>query len=251
MSSSSLARLSQITALFGGAFDPPHVGHRAAIAGLFQNPGVKRVVVLPSGQPPFKEGITSAEHRLAMTQIALGPSASDRSFPLADVEISSWEIDESRRSGLPSYSFDTILEMRRRYGEVAFVIGTDQLLGLEKWSRFPALLELCHWIVLDRRGQESRSLTQTLQSWQSSGIIRTLGPSTWSIREGTRLLQLVPTDAPNLASTQIREMIAKTGFPPENSLIPEVLSYLNKYSLYGTESPKEQPKARLKAQNDT
>ena len=41
--------------LLGGAFDPPHLGHREAVESLLRNPGVRNVIILPSGNPPLKE----------------------------------------------------------------------------------------------------------------------------------------------------------------------------------------------------
>jgi nicotinate-nucleotide adenylyltransferase len=59
----------EVTAVFGGTFDPPHLGHREAIAGLFKNPGVSRALVIPSFIPPQKPQAVGSDHRVAMAKL--------------------------------------------------------------------------------------------------------------------------------------------------------------------------------------
>ncbi|HUP55886.1 MAG TPA: adenylyltransferase/cytidyltransferase family protein, partial [Bdellovibrionota bacterium] len=63
----------EVTAIFGGTFDPPHLGHREAVAGLFRNPGVREVWVMPAASPPHKPAIATAEQRLELARLAFGP----------------------------------------------------------------------------------------------------------------------------------------------------------------------------------
>src|SRR5688572_17471371 len=109
---------SEVTAIFGGAFDPPHLGHREAVEGILRNPGVRNVIILPTGDPPLKETRTPAEHRLAMARLGFANLREGLSYRV--------EIDdrETRRpAGRPSYTIDTIRELRRDLGRtLAFVI---------------------------------------------------------------------------------------------------------------------------------
>ncbi len=224
-------------ALFGGTFDPPHLGHRQAVRGLFEVPGVARVKVLPAPIPPLKTSQATAAQRLAMARLNFGSVPGD--LMPAEIEIDARELDRSiREPGRPSYTFDTLQEIAREIPRqrLAFVIGTDQLLQLPQWYRFPEVLELSHWIVLERKpngGVQGRGM---LQDWAGSGLVRTTGiPSQWLTRSG-RELRVVPTEARELSSTAIRETIARTGNAPgsESSpwLLPEVLSYLKTHRIY-------------------
>ncbi len=223
---------SEVTAVFGGRMDPPHRGHREAVRGLFQNPGIRNVLVIPSASPPHKAAQVAAEHRAQMTRINFGPSQLDR-LP-NEIQVDLLELTRSQRTPLrPSYSFDTLQELGTRYPRLAFVLGADQFQELPTWHRFPEILSLCHWIVLQRKPNGSELAQKTLQLWSASGLIEKTQSSAWSIRGSRFFIQTVTTDAPDLSSTQIRKEIAKTGSPPPSSVIPEVEGYLKLHQLYG------------------
>jgi nicotinate (nicotinamide) nucleotide adenylyltransferase len=195
----------EVTAIFGGTFDPPHLGHREAVASLFKVPGVGRVFVSPAATPPLKASRASTEARIAMTRLAFAG--------LPDVTIDLREIERAKKDpAKPSYSFDTLLELKREIPgkQLAFVLGTDQAARLPSWHRYPEILDLCHWIVLKRKGSPASP---------------PFGDSRFTVCE---------TDASAASSTAIREAIAKTGKPPENTLMPEVQSYLKLHRIYGT-----------------
>jgi nicotinate-nucleotide adenylyltransferase len=223
-----------VTAIFGGRFDPPHLGHREAVRGLFEVPGVQKVIVVPSASPPHKPCNASAEHRETLAKICFTSTTSDP-FP-SEVTIDSREIlrAQSAPPGTPSYSYDTLQELRPLIPNLAFVIGTDQFAHLPKWHRYPELLHLCHWIVLARKGMEDQDLlAQTLKDWTGSGLLRPISSNTWQIQSGQKILTVVPTLAQGHSSTLIRETIARVGSPPADSLLPDVLRYLKLHRLYG------------------
>ncbi len=219
--------------IFGGTFDPPHLGHRAAVEGLFRNPGVDRVVVLPAANPPLKIPRTSAQDRLEMVR---------RTFQnMPDVEINELELERSRaQPDQPQYSYDTMLALQGSYGgDIALVIGADQLETLPSWSGFPEVLRVCHWIVLERKGHPE-ALGRALQRLKESGAIVLHGDREWRIRgapigQGSpRRLTVAVTDAPMISSTYIREALTKTGLPPADCLHPQVAAYLKERKLYGS-----------------
>jgi nicotinate-nucleotide adenylyltransferase len=234
---SSLPRWNEITGIFGGRFDPPHLGHREAVRGVFKNPGIKQVLIIPAALTLHKKSWATAEQRAEMARLNF-QSTPSHPFP-SEIEIDLRELQRAQKNpSLPSYSYDTLLELRPIYGEIAFIIGTDQLIQLEKWNRFPHLLTLCHWIILQRPPlQDERvrneQVQRVLKSWTGSGLIRLLSDSLWQIRESRSTLLLAPTDAPAIASTPIRETLSQTGKAPEGSLLPEVSEYLIAHKLYG------------------
>src|SRR5690242_6332660 len=93
-------------ALFGGTFDPPHLGHRQAVRDLIELAGVQRVLILPSASPAYKPTVASREDRVAMARLCFGPTAAEPDYP-ARVEFDLRELDRAARTGRPTYTFDT------------------------------------------------------------------------------------------------------------------------------------------------
>ncbi|MBS1961632.1 MAG: nicotinate-nicotinamide nucleotide adenylyltransferase [Bdellovibrionales bacterium] len=246
------------TAVFGGAFDPPHLGHREAVEGLLREPGVRRVIVLPAGNPPLKSTGTAAEHRLAMTKLNFARLKEGLSMR---VEIDEREVRRAIAdpNAKPSYTIDTLQDLKRDVGPaLAFVIGVDQIEALEKWHRVRELLGLCHWIAIEREDEATDAQTRMangLKRLQALGLLRTTGnPREWETLGGTRLLS-VPTEARASSSTEIRRRFARGGnainphisslfigqngpeslpAPATENLHPDVESYLMAHHLYGT-----------------
>lgn len=162
--------------------------------------------------------------------------ASSAAYPLTGpVEVDLCELERAR-PGSPTYTFDTLQELRRKIPQLAFVIGTDQLLKFHTWHRFPDVLGLSHWIILERKNRgtaDPETIRQVLGQWEGSGLVRSEG-SSWRVRDGGTILLPIPTPAPALSSTEIRESLARSGNPPEGSILPEVHNYLMSRRLYGT-----------------
>lgn len=217
---------NRVTAIFGGTFDPPHVGHKAAAIGLLAHPKVSRVIAVPAATPPHKPALVPAKQRLEMVKLA---------FSGSPVEINTCEFDRvSANSTEPSYSYQTIHELSQLYTELAFVIGADQLAALPTWKRFPELLKMCHWIILGRKPDGIAVAKQALQQLKASSLISTTNENSGKISGSTKEWILVETEAQALSSQQIREAIARTGEFPEGSLPSEVAHYLLENKLYGT-----------------
>jgi len=118
------------TGLFGGAFDPPHNGHVALVAGAVSDFGLSRVVVLVSESPGHRSVIAPAEARLRLAEAA---------FPACDVEL-----DPHPR---------TIDLLRARdFGDAILLIGADQFRGFAAWKEPEAVLERIRLGVATRPG---------------------------------------------------------------------------------------------------
>lgn len=233
---STFPRWNEMTGIYGGAFDPPHLGHRDAVRGLFSRPGLARVWVVPTGEPALKASSTLAEHRLAMARLAFSRNALRDSGP---VEVLNLEVEHAQQKPhQKTYAFDTIRELKQSSPKLAFVIGTDQLRDLHLWHHFPELLGLCHWIVLERKGEPPGIARDVLQLWSASGIASSepTQPSLWRVKSplGQTFLQICPTNARECSSTQIRETLARAKSLPENTVDPGVEEYLKRHHLYGT-----------------
>ena len=129
-------------ALFGGSFDPIHLGHieiaRAAQAAC----DLDRVVFLPCWQSPHKSKgtIASPEQRLEMLELA--------THDLAWAEVSKWELERDT----PSYSWMTAEHFAREHprAELFWILGTDQWDALERWAEPAKLAQLLTFIVFPR-----------------------------------------------------------------------------------------------------
>jgi nicotinate-nucleotide adenylyltransferase len=221
------------TAIFGGTFDPPHLGHLEAIRGLFVNPGLARILILPSPVPPHKVSVATPEQRLDMARLLLKEIAQDK----LDVELNLSELERAR-GGAPTYSFDTIQQLKREIPNLAFVMGVDQLEKFHTWYRYSELLGLCHWLVLDRKPDGEERAQTVLRAWEASGLLISEGAGDeWRIPAPggrTTRLKLVPTPARAISSTWIREQIARQGAAPENTLPESVNAYLKQRRIYGS-----------------
>lgn len=223
----------EVTAVFGGRFDPPHLGHREAVEGLLKNPGVLRVLVIPSASPPHKPCSASLNQRLEMTRLNF------TDIRLGEVQINTSEIERAAREpNRPSYSFETLIELSRDIPKLAFVIGADQLALIHTWYRFPELLGISNWIVLERKPKGEGIARATLAQWESNGLARAEGDRSWRLTHGKSLL-LVSTPARAVSSSEIRETIARTGKASQNGLLPNVDAYLKTHRVYGINKIKE------------
>jgi nicotinate-nucleotide adenylyltransferase len=127
--------------VFGGAFDPPHLAHRALAETALTRLRLDVLHILPTGQAWHKaRTLTDASHRLAMCEIAFAD--------LARVSVDAREI---QRTG-PSYTVDTLLELAREYpgAQLFLLLGADQLLAFKTWVRWPDVLTLATLAVADR-----------------------------------------------------------------------------------------------------
>lgn len=131
-----------LVALFGGSFNPPHVGHVLAVSYVKSIFAVDRVMVVPVYRHAFGKELASFEHRLAMCRLAMEW--------LEGTEIS----DVERAVGGESRTLYTLEELRRREPglRLRLVIGADVLPDLPKWHRFDRIAELAPPIVLGRVG---------------------------------------------------------------------------------------------------
>jgi nicotinate-nucleotide adenylyltransferase len=142
---SSLGSLNPM-GIFGGTFDPIHYGHLRSALELLEAIGLSEVRFLPAGSPPHRDVI----HADAPTRVALVRAALDGEprFLLDDREL--------RREG-PSYSVDTLLDLRAEFAHrsLCLIVGMDAFLGLPQWHQWREILELAHLVVAHRPGWQA------------------------------------------------------------------------------------------------
>lgn len=198
---------SERIGLFGGTFDPPHLGHLILASEAQHQLDLTRMLWTLTPDPPHKQGqnITSVEHRLAMVNLSIADN------PL--FELSRIELD---RAG-PHYTLDTVRILRAEFpqAEIVPVIGGDSLRELPTWHQPGELLEACSQIGVMRRPGEPTDL-------------RSLERDLPGISSRVRFV-----DAPllEIASRQIRSRVA-SGRPFRYYLPQSVYQYIVENRLY-------------------
>jgi len=230
-----------VIGVFGGTFDPPHLGHAEAIQGVLDEmsgtAGLKKIWILPSGSPVSKTPSLTARMRLELARLAFEG--------LEDTEVVDSEVVWSEQHpGQTSTTWKLlpVLEHRAQGERLAWIIGTDQLNALHRWDRFPEVLERLNWIVLERAGSDPTGVT--LRQWQDSGLLKASsqlrsrsGCTGYLTRTGTSLI-VVPTPAREVSSTQIREHWARTGEFLAGTLDPKTEARLKALTQYGSHRTK-------------
>lgn len=149
-------------ALYGGSFDPPHVGHVLAAAYLTSIAGFDRVLVVPVFDHAFEKQLAPFAQRVALCQLAFAR--------VADVEVS--EIESELTA--PSYTISTVRLLLSRHPSwhLRVVVGADVLPEIDRWHEVEELQRLAPLYVLGRRGVVAPSAPLPLLPEVSSTTIR-------------------------------------------------------------------------------
>lgn len=135
---------SRAIGLFGGTFNPVHIGHLRTALEIREQLALDEMRLMPSGQPPHRtEPQVSARHRAAMVALAIRGEAG----LLLDER-------ELQRAG-PSWTVETLQEVRQELGadvSLSFCVGMDSLVNLSSWHRWQELTDWAHLIVAARPG---------------------------------------------------------------------------------------------------
>lgn len=201
--------------VLGGTFDPIHIGHIAAGLRAQEALQLDRVMLVPSHIPPHRGAGASPAHRLAMAGLA---AREHQDWTASDIEL--------KREG-PSYTFDTLTALRHEpTSQFFFIIGADAFAEIATWSRYPAVLDLAHFIVVARPGITLHSLKARVPDLAD----RMTTPDAFRPDEKTRVI-LLETATPDVSSTEIRRRVgAGQGI---SGLVPDsVASYISAHRLY-------------------
>ena len=130
--------------IFGGTFNPPHIGHLIMANEVYHALDIEEIRFMPNAKPPHKESsnVVSGEQRLRMLELAIAD------FPYFKVE--SYEIEK----GGISYTYDTMAELQKREPDThfSFLIGGDMIAYLDKWAKIDQLSKNVELIGVGRPG---------------------------------------------------------------------------------------------------
>ena len=136
-----------VLGVFGGTFDPPHVGHVIVASDLVEALDLDRLLVVPSARPPHRSTALDAGTRLALARAAF---AGEPRIEVCDVEY---------RRGGPSYTVDTLEWIHREWkpARLFLVVGADQYEGFGGWRDPERILALAELAVMRRDGADPRA----------------------------------------------------------------------------------------------
>ncbi len=187
--------------IFGGAFDPIHMGHLRVIRDVLNLSKVDEVMLMPNAAPPYRKPQADLQHVRAMAEIA--------TQGMDNVSL----VDQ----GLVENAEDTVqlvTTLRKRYkdAQITYIIGADKLAGLLHWRQASKLFSLCDLLVYQRAGYNGQDLIL------------------FAIAHGIRA-QLLPGAPIEVYSALVRSRVEKLS-DAEGMLIPQVAHYIARHGLY-------------------
>jgi len=185
--------------ILGGSFDPIHIGHLITAYEVLQKRNLEKIIFVPCNISPHKidQKITEDFHRLNMIKLAIEEFPS---FEVCDFEI---------RKGGVSYTYDTLVELKKTYDNMELIIGFDNLVVFEKWNRPDDIFQLAKVVVMKR---EIDCIPTTRNKYFDSAI-------------------LLDTTLVDISSTEIRERV-KNKLTIDYLVPNKVKEYITQNGLY-------------------
>lgn len=202
--------------IYGGTFNPPHLGHVTAARAVFELLKLDRLLVIPAGLPPHKDlpdHSPTAAQRLEMTRLAAEQMGLDGKVEVVDIELS--------RAG-KSYTSDTLAQLKERCpdDELWLLMGTDMFLTLQAWHAPEEILSLAGIAAFGRTEAD----TEELFSVQRDYLYKTYPRA--------RIFTLTIPGVIDVSSTELRQKLAAG--EGGALLPPAVYGYILRQGLYGT-----------------
>lgn len=198
-------------ALFGGTFDPIHLGHTRVAAFAAEKISADKVIFIPAKQSPLKKNKPAAcdHHRLAMVRLAI---ADKPRFEVSDYEL---------RKQTQSYTIETVEYFRQSFGPdvaISWLAGADSMSELPRWHRIKELIDICDLRLMYRPGCERPNFDRFTTIWG---------------RQRVRKLNslVIPTPLIDISATEIRNRLA-AGQSVHNMLQSSVYQYIQASNLY-------------------
>ena len=196
--------------LFGGTFDPIHIGHIQVAHSSAETIGADKIVFVPARRSPHKNvlPLASGQDRVAMINLAI---AGLKGFEVSECELQRPE---------PSYTLDTIRAFIRMNSgaEIYWLMGADAVTDLAQWYGVRELIDECTLCVMYRGGVEKPHF---------SGLEPVLGP----IRVEKLERNVIATPLIEISSTEIRSKLARSE-DVSGLLSPAVAKYITENGLY-------------------
>lgn len=198
-------------ALFGGTFDPIHLGHTTVVVDAVKHIRAERIVFIPAKRSPLKGFLPKAsdEDRLRMIALAI---AGEENFEVSDYELN---------KPAPSYTLETVMKFQKDYGDetsIHWLVGADGINDLTYWHKIVELIDVCNLTTMYRAGCAPPNFAKFEDIWG---------------RQRVEKLErnVVQTPLIDVSSTEIRNKLA-AGHDVTNMLHPAVAGYIREHGLY-------------------
>ena len=207
--------------LFGGTFDPIHLGHLRLAETAREALGLARVRLIPAGQPPHRATPgASGNHRLAMARLA---TADNPAFEVDAAEVTAAQA---------SFTILTLERLRAELGParpLVLLLGVDAFLGLPTWRRWTELLDFAHLAVANRPGY-SLDAAQMPAALADLVARRKASPAALGAAPAGAIVPFEMTPLA-ISATDIRARAA-AGLSLRYLLPPPVVDYISRHQLY-------------------
>jgi len=205
-------------ALYGGSFDPVHIGHLRIAEDIRETYNLEKIVFIPAYHSPLKPGSrASAEDRLNMLKLSIEKNPY---FEIDDIEI--------KREG-KSYTIDTILSYKEKLWHTPiFIVGTDAFLSLHRWKEPEKLLKNTNFIVA---GRDKTSFYEILEYVKEYFPFATVHTDTDIPEKESAHIFYFDMRRLDISSTEIRNRI-KEGKSIKYLVLPKVEEYIFNKKLY-------------------
>tara|TARA_B110000967_G_scaffold202458_1_gene241340 strand:+ start:276 stop:941 length:666 start_codon:yes stop_codon:yes gene_type:complete len=216
----------KLIGIFGGAFDPVHNGHSAITKYCIEKLCMEKIIVVPTGTSPLNKKLTNDNFRLEMLH---------KVFHEDCYEISEYEVLQSKKNNDPTYTIDTLkyLTARDEQTSYAFIMGMDSLLNLHQWFQWESLLNYCHFIVIQRKGNnvDLNTINPLLSNLIKKNTALTLGELSQNGYGGIYFAKfpLMP-----ISSTEIRKKLSQDR-DVSGLVSPEIEKYSKEFKIYHSE----------------
>lgn len=204
--------------IFGGTFDPIHIGHLRLALELKQQLALDEMHLLPCYLPPHRAAPgASSKQRVDMLQLALQNCR--------ELQVDTRELQRDK----PSYTLDTLMELRAEVGaqtSLSLCMGMDSFCTLDSWYEWRQLIRLAHIVVVERPGYELPTIGPVAE------LVRRHGADVTALK--TAAMGAVVIVAPRLlpvSATEIRAQLT-AGQSPQFLLPDAVLNYIHAQQLY-------------------
>ena len=201
--------------IYGGTFNPPHLGHLAAAKTALEVLELDKLLLIPAAVPPHKqlpEGTAPARERLAMVE-----KMADAMGQPGKVEVSALELEREGKS----YTSDTLQTIHEQYpeAELWLLMGTDMFLSLQNWHEPEKILELAGICAFGRTEQDGEAVFAPQREYLTKTF-------------GARITTITLPGLVDISSTQLRERLEQG--EGGKYLLPAVYGHILMNHLYGT-----------------
>lgn len=198
--------------IFGGTFNPPHMGHLKLANAVKENLKLDKILVIPAATPPHKEAheLASGDDRMEMCRRTF---SNEDVFIVSDIEL--------RRAGR-SYTYDTLCDIKKKYpnDDLFLIVGSDMLETFNAWYRYEDILSMCILCAASREEDFKVDLEKVFKA------------------DEIKKVKFIDIDVTVLSSTDLRNKI-KNQESTQGLLNSSVREYIDKYALYRLSVPEE------------